>query len=419
MGGLVISGLVAFVMAQQPGMVQPFMSPMSPQPPVQDPEMKQFLESRLQTLKQNEAQMKNDLPGNPALQTELGRMQQEIQWLEQSLGAKAETITPPTISPTIPPDFSERSPISEQMIPGPIPRETPNMPGFPGLALGAGPMSPQPFGAGFGAGQVSPQPFGTGLPPQMLEPIRSNLMAELKNVQNMLTIVDSKNDPQFSEHLKNRQADLLKQVQDIDSQLKSPAASPGGLPGAILTPPPPPQGVPVNVSPFLSAPVPMQEKMSPVNPPMSPTAPLSPVLPNPNAEKIRNLEIAVQQLRVAGQQGLADQAQIQIEQLKAAAIPAPVIPQPIPFNPENAAFASPWMTQPSKEIVDLKNTVESLRSEIQELGTAIKALEVQLQILNRNSIHESGRLDQVLAQPPAGPIFPVMPATPAPVTNEQ
>jgi uncharacterized coiled-coil DUF342 family protein len=40
--------------------------------------------------------------------------------------------------------------------------------------------------------------------------------------------------------------------------------------------------------------------------------------------------------------------------------------------------------QPSKELTELKQTVDSLRKELSEMKESVKALETQIQLLNRN-----------------------------------
>ncbi|MCL2348971.1 MAG: hypothetical protein FWC50_12030 [Planctomycetaceae bacterium] len=160
---------------------------------------------------------------------------------------------------------------------------------------------------------------------------------------------------------------------------------PGGFPASLL---PPTQTTSVQTTPSTAL----------------PTA----KLPDPNDDKIAKLQAAANQLRAAGQIALADQVLQQAEQWKFMKLPEPKLPDFVPYNPENANMAAPWLTQPSKELVELKGTIESLRNEINGLRSEVKSLETQLQLLNRNSMHEAGRLDQVInkSETPSQPSVP-------------
>ncbi|MDR0703982.1 MAG: hypothetical protein LBF88_03255 [Planctomycetaceae bacterium] len=59
-------------------------------------------------------------------------------------------------------------------------------------------------------------------------------------------------------------------------------------------------------------------------------------------------------------------------------------PLPTPFDQDQAWSDSPWVPKPSKELSELKQTVDSLRKEITDLKENIKSLETQIQLLNRN-----------------------------------
>jgi len=79
-------------------------------------------------------------------------------------------------------------------------------------------------------------------------------------------------------------------------------------------------------------------------------------------------------------------------------MPSGVAPQPqrLPteFDQDQAWANSPWVPQPSKELTELKQTVDALRKELGEMKETVKALETQIQLLNRNIL-----LSQPVKQP--------------------
>lgn len=63
--------------------------------------------------------------------------------------------------------------------------------------------------------------------------------------------------------------------------------------------------------------------------------------------------------------------------------PMPVAP-PTEFDQDQAWAESPWNPRPSRELTELKQTVDSLRKELAEMRETVKSLETQIQLLNRN-----------------------------------
>jgi predicted RNase H-like nuclease (RuvC/YqgF family) len=65
-------------------------------------------------------------------------------------------------------------------------------------------------------------------------------------------------------------------------------------------------------------------------------------------------------------------------------------PQPVPeavpnWADQNRGGWDPWgPKQPNKELTEIRQSIESLRSEIADLKETIKTLETQIQLLNRN-----------------------------------
>lgn len=360
-------------------------------PPINN-DMQQFLQNRLQTLKQTQAQLQADAaanPGNMTAQLNLAETTQEIQQLEAILGVPPQQPTATT------PNSLQPSPLQPNPLTPPIPSA----------------------GAGI-----------PGVDTHYLQPIKDNLLAELKNIQGTLAQVNAGTDQQFHESLQSQQAELLRQIQDIDQQMKSPSSIPEnfipGMPGAATAPTTPfplnsglaspPSGLGTQPATFPGMPM-NQEAMNWQN--MMNQA-QSATIPNPVTDQIKNLENAAQQLRAAGQHVLADQMLQQIEQLRqigtTSPAPAAVTQPATPSSPEMTAYTSPWMTQPAKEIVELKNSVDSLRAQIEQMQAGINALENQLQLLNRNMVHETGRLDQILNQAPGAPATPTTPSQPLP-----
>jgi cell division protein FtsB len=57
---------------------------------------------------------------------------------------------------------------------------------------------------------------------------------------------------------------------------------------------------------------------------------------------------------------------------------------PMPWSENPAADSNPWAPKPAKELIEIKQTVDSMRTEIAALKETIKNLEAQIQLLNRN-----------------------------------
>ncbi|GHT20987.1 hypothetical protein FACS189419_01150 [Planctomycetales bacterium] len=162
----------------------------------------------------------------------------------------------------------------------------------------------------------------------MLLRMQKQLTFELQQTQRTLGFIDP-NDKQLRTTLENQQADLTKQIKDIEKQLtaQTPSAAipqfSGAAPDASAFQPPFPPQVP-------SYGMAVQQMLPP-----SPNSTLQPVTPSYSP------------------------------------------PEHIPSN------YTPWQPQSSKELTELKASVNSLRSEVSELKATIKALETQIQLLNR------------------------------------
>jgi hypothetical protein len=178
--------------------------------------------------------------------------------------------------------------------------------------------------------------------PAMLMRLRGQLAFELQQTQRTLGFVDP-NDVQLVEMLKTQQAELTNQLKDITAQLSGAGA------------PVPPAGEPLVIP---DAPVPEKrtaiptsvDSMSMPNPFLAPPAHVGPPVITPMPQRPR------------------DQRSV----------------PPTQFDQDQAWSDSPWSPQPSKELTELKQTVESLRKDVGELKETVKALETQIQLLNRN-----------------------------------
>ena len=211
-----------------------------------------------------------------------------------------------------------------------------------------------------------------GMNPSMLLRMRDQMTHELQQIQRQLGFIDPQ-DAQLQKTLKDMQAELLTQMKDINAQLTEL-----GVPGLESTADPlrstaveRPQipSLPPGIDPTLipgGSPQP-SETLGPV--PNVPRNPLPtgmtggmPVPVVPSAPTIPSMEMMPPMPGV------------------------PVAPPRMPteFDQDQAWADSPWAPRPSKELAELKQTVDGLRRELGEMRETVKALETQIQLLNRN-----------------------------------
>ncbi|MDR0870981.1 MAG: hypothetical protein LBN39_09330 [Planctomycetaceae bacterium] len=181
--------------------------------------------------------------------------------------------------------------------------------------------------------------------PAVLMKMRNDLTFELQNTQRTLGLIDP-GDTELKKTLSEQQSELVNQLKDINTQLKS-------------------QGIPLDGE---DAPAGMGMSGLPGLPQKRETLMGGGAFP-PNPAGLPALN-----------SGLPLTSQPMMPQ------PGQILPQtpPQPFDQDHAWNNSPWVPQPSKELTELKQTVESLRSEIGSLKESVKALETQIQLLNRN-----------------------------------
>ena len=233
------------------------------------------------------------------------------------------------------------------------------------------PLPPQPPVGPPRTSVVSPL---RGMTPTMMLRMREQMTRELQQIQRQLGFINPQ-DAQLQKTLKDMQADLLAQVKDIDAQLKEQGVP---LPTDVADAPDRPN---VPAIPPVADPT-----LIPGGTPQQPTKAEDlliqrPVTKDETAERMQvpapvvpanPLPTGMMGGIVPGTPGMLPQP------------PSPMQPQTsiVPFAPMPAV---PSMgSEPSKEFVELKQTVDSLRRELGEMRDTIKALETQIQLLNRN-----------------------------------
>ena len=235
--------------------------------------------------------------------------------------------------------------------------------------------------------------------PSMLLRMRNQLTFELQQTQRTLGFLDPA-DTQLSTTLKEQQTDLVKQLKDIDTQLKAqgvpvenlqdPTAAAPGMPGAAL--PETPKATDPTLVPGGSPQPPadpnllIQQRLTTGMPGAMPggmSAGMHGSTPQPGMPGMFPGTPMVNPM-------LPPQTPYNLQQPGGTMPYPPVTPTmtpptpPTQFDPDQAWANSPWVPQPSKELTELKQTVETLRREIGEMKESVKALEAQIQLLNRN-----------------------------------
>ena len=237
----------------------------------------------------------------------------------------------------------------------------------------APPSTPLPDSTHPGAAAAMPR-----MNPTMLLRMRNQMTFELQEIQRIIGLVNP-DDTQLLDMHKQRQKEVVDQLKDIETQLKAqgvpveedavgvpahlgvipPAQDPTLVPGGIPQPPTDPNLLVQTRQPGMPQMPPGFQMMNPVMPPQTVdgTNPMQPSvtglhpLPGPPTATIH---------------------------------PNQYVVPPTGFDQDQAWANSPWVPQPSKELTEMKQTVETLRKEIGDLKSTVKALETQIQLLNRN-----------------------------------
>ncbi len=234
-----------------------------------------------------------------------------------------------------------------------------------------------------------------GMNPAMLMRMRDRLTFELQQTQRTLSFIDP-NDTQLQKTLSDQQAELLSQLKEVNSQLTTQGLTPpdeAGMqppvrPGGLPTPQPPvfggsPQPAAENNGMLIQRAAKPDEMIPQPGMPRNPLpngmmggivptqpGPYTPMPPNPLPQGMMGGIIP------PGAPGMYGN-------------PPPAVPQtpmqsPSEFDQDQLHATSPWAPKPSKELTELKQTVDSLRKELGEMRDSVKALEAQIQLLNRN-----------------------------------
>jgi len=211
---------------------------------------------------------------------------------------------------------------------------------------------------------------------------KQQLTRDLQQVQQMLGLIPP-SETQITEMLKGQQEDLTKQIKDVTQQLqafevpagevpKDAAAPPQGMPGI--------QGMPGMMPPPLPRPQDMMPNMQSMPPGM----------PMPNMSGGMGMP-----MQTPSRPPLSDVIPMQ-------APPQYNPPYPMdgmggmmmPGTPNwgdmsQAWDTSPWGARPassSRDVLEMKQSIDSLRKEIADLKDTVKTLETQIQLLNRNIV---------------------------------
>jgi hypothetical protein len=197
--------------------------------------------------------------------------------------------------------------------------------------------------------------------------MREQFTVELQQIQQMLGIVT---DPQLVETLKTQQAELTKQLLEVTQQMqtreklpntRAPEFYPAQPPEPVVSMPPLPRGERAgSLDPLMSKNDPNQNRWVPMRPEM-PGQPPIPPMPG------------------SAMQGYNS----------TPPFPGGVGSAPSPWgDPDRMWEATPWGPRLPKELVETKQSVESLRREIADLKETVRALETQIQLLCRNILLE-------------------------------
>jgi len=202
-----------------------------------------------------------------------------------------------------------------------------------------------------------------GMNPAAMLRMRDQMTFELQQIQRQLGFIDPR-DEQLQKTLKDAQADLLAQLKGINAQLKEQGVPSPDDAADVLAEIPRIPAIPPGVDPTLipgGSPQP-SGAFDPV-----PAAPRNP-LPTGMMGGI-----------VPGMPGVPPGGMAPIP-----GVPAMPPRGPTEFDQDQAWADSPWAPKPSKELAELKQTVDGLRRELGEMRETVKALETQIQLLNRN-----------------------------------
>ena len=229
-----------------------------------------------------------------------------------------------------------------------------------------------------------------------LERMREDMAAELRDVSRHLSQIDPR-DARFAESLKSEQSNLIEQIKAIDAQMKTVAnpAAPTGFPEPAFSPN------------ELMPPGDIGTRMPVIPPGKSLDNPLTPQGIRTSDDLLRQQTTeTIKNLRALGLNDLADQEQRRLDAMSnqlpnqpssqflppaSSTIPStrPMLPRdetptimPGGFSPATTRPA--WTTPGTPEVAELKETIASLQTQIEQMRQDMKAIETQLRLLNQN-----------------------------------
>lgn len=207
--------------------------------------------------------------------------------------------------------------------------------------------------------------------PAMLLRLRDQLTYELRQTERTLGFIDP-SDAALTATLKEQQTELVNQLKEITTRLKA-------------------QGIPVEGEPdAASAALPIPRVPTESSLPVLPRAADPTLVPGGVPQPATDPNLLIQRppgTPIPGMPaypmspGFEPAIDGSLPSRPQTPTPTPV---PTPFDQDRAWADSPWAPQPSRELSELKQTVDVLRREITDMRETIKALETQIQLLNRN-----------------------------------
>ena len=226
------------------------------------------------------------------------------------------------------------------------------------------------------------QPTLLSRDPAFLTQTRERLSIDLRDTERALSVINP-NDTQLVEVLKTRQADLTRQMNDVVRQLQMP-----GSPNITERVPP---GI---------------ETRSPLAPGYQPLQPVQPLTP---PEPPRTEAVMMSPYTVADPQYVPVSPHVPLPGMPGGAynpynppLYHPALP-PTPVDPGDRQNFSQWGSQPPtwewgprlpRELIEVKQSMESMQREIAAIRGTVKALETQIQLLNRTVLLSSERMNE-------------------------
>ena len=235
-----------------------------------------------------------------------------------------------------------------------------------------------------------------------LERMREDMTIQLRDLSRVMSQIDPR-DTRFADSLKTEQTELIEQIKAIDAQMKL-AATQGNSMGVQDPALPRDEAAP---NPFAQG---MRTSPPPIGtgvPPYSPDRDFenpatSPGIRNADDFLRQQTTETIKNLRELGLNDLADQEQKRLDALSRQPNqpsnqilpPGSMLPSPRPTLPRdetpiqnNFSPAAPrpvWNSQSSTEVAELKETITSLKTQIEQMRQDMKAIETQLRLLNQN-----------------------------------